>query len=189
MAQRGRIARFAAGAALFGTSLVAVRRGVSGPEERVFRRANDAPDGIRVPVWSVMQAGTFVTVPVAAAVALLVRRRELAARIALAGTAAWLLGKAVKPLGGRSRPPALLPGVNVRDRFGEDLGWVSGHSAVATTLALVAAPDLPDGSRPALVAVVGAVGFGRMYVGAHLPLDVVGGAGLGLMLGAVAAER
>ena len=61
--------------------------------------------------------------------------------------------------------------------------------AVATTLALVAAPDLPDGSRPALVAVVGAVGFGRMYVGAHLPLDVVGGAGLGLMLGAVAAER
>jgi hypothetical protein len=28
--------------------------------------------------------------------------------------------------------------------------------------------------------------FGRMFVGAHLPLDLVGGAGLGMMVSAVA---
>jgi membrane-associated phospholipid phosphatase len=33
--------------------------------------------------------------------------------------------------------------------------------------------------------VVAATGFGRMYVGAHLPLDLVGGAGLGLMVTSV----
>ena len=37
--------------------------------------------------------------------------------------------------------------------------------------------------------VVGAAGFvclARMYVGAHLPLDVVGGAALGVAVGAIA---
>jgi membrane-associated phospholipid phosphatase len=28
--------------------------------------------------------------------------------------------------------------------------------------------------------------FGRMFVGAHLPLDLVGGAGLGMMVSAIA---
>jgi membrane-associated phospholipid phosphatase len=135
-----------------------------------------------------MQAGTFVTVPAVVAAAWLARRRDLGVRLALGGTAAWLLGKAVKPLGGRSRPRALVEDVRIRDRFGEDLGWVSGHAAVATTLALVARPELPSWSPPVLGGVVAAVGFGRMYVGAHLPLDLVGGAGLGLMLGSVAAR-
>jgi membrane-associated phospholipid phosphatase len=185
--RRSRIARFAAGAVLFGGSLAVAKRGLPEPEERVFRSVNGADDRIRTPVWTVMQAGTFVTVPAAVVLALVARRRDLSVRLALGGTAAWLLGKAVKPLAGRPRPAGLLPDVNIRDRFGQDLGWVSGHSAVATTLALVAEPGLPTWSRPLLRLLIAAVGFGRMYVGAHLPLDVAGGTGLGLMLAAAAA--
>jgi glycosyltransferase 2 family protein len=73
----------------------------------------------------------------------------------------------------------------VREQIGGDLGWPSGHTAVATALALTLAPEVPAGFRPVLTGVVGAVGFGRMYVGAHLPIDIVGGAGLGLMISAV----
>src|SRR5437867_2514160 len=115
--RRARIARFGVGAAMFVGSLVMARRGLQEPEERVFRAANDLDDRIRTPVWTVMQAGTFATVPAAAALAWMARRRDLAVRLALGGTAAWLLGKAVKPLAGRPRPAGLLPDVNIRDRF------------------------------------------------------------------------
>ena len=177
-----------AGLALFAGSRWLVRdRPVSVLEGEVFRAANDAPDGWRVPVRSVMQAGTFVTVPAVATAAFLARRRRLAAELAIGGTAAWLLTKAAKPLGGRARPEAVVGDVNVRETIAGDLGWVSGHTAVSTTLALLLAPHVPRPAQAALGAVIGTTAFGRMYVGAHLPLDLVGGAGLGMSI--VAAIR
>jgi membrane-associated phospholipid phosphatase len=181
---------FAAGALLFeGSRLLARRSGVSTAEERLFRISNDADDALRVPVRAVMQAGTFVTVPITAVAAAFAGRRRLAVELGLAGTSAWLLAKVAKPLGGRPRPDAVLEGVRLREGIAGDLGWVSGHTAVATTLAAVAAPALPVWARPAAAGVVATTGFGRMYVGAHLPLDLVGGAGLGLMIAATVVER
>ena len=154
-------------------------------EERIFRAANGVSDSIVVPARALMQAGTFGSVPAAAVVALLARRRRLAAGLAVGGTAAWLLAKAAKPLGGRARPQGVLPDVRIREKIAGDLGWPSGHTAVATTLALVAAPDLSAWARPVLAGAVLSTGFGRMYVGAHLPLDLAAGAGLGMMIASV----
>jgi undecaprenyl-diphosphatase len=142
-----------------------------------------------------MQAGTFITVPAVAAVAFVAGRRDLALRVLAAGTAAWFGAKAIKPLGGRDRPAAVLgDAVHLREGIQGDLGWVSGHAAVSTTLALVLIDDLPSYMRPILAAIVAATGFGRMYVGAHLPHDLVGGAGLGFVIagltpGGTSAER
>jgi membrane-associated phospholipid phosphatase len=178
--------RFATGAALVGASLVAARRPeIAVREERVFRVANGVSDRVRPPVRAVMQAGTFVTVPSVAAIAWAAHRRPLARALALGGTATWLLAKPLKRLGGRGRPAALLEGVTLREHIGGDLGWPSGHTAVATTLAAILAPELPAVATPVLAAVVAEVGFARMYVGAHLPHDIVGGLGLGLMVSAV----
>ncbi len=175
----------ASGISLFEGSRVLARRGPITPtEERVFRVANEAPDGIRVPTRAVMQAGTFGTVPVVSVVALLAGRRRLAAGLAIGGTAAWLLAKAAKPLGGRPRPGGVLDGVRTREGIEGDLGWVSGHTAVATTMASIAWPWVPARVRPVLGGVVATTAFGRMYVGAHLPLDLVGGAGLGTIIAA-----
>jgi undecaprenyl-diphosphatase len=44
-------------------------------------------------------------------------------------------------------------------------------------------PSAPNGWRATLAALAGFVPFARMYVGAHLPLDVVGGSALGLAIG------
>jgi membrane-associated phospholipid phosphatase len=160
------------------------RRIVTEPEERLFRAANRASASIRVPVRTVMQAGTFGTVPAVAMIAVLAGRRRLAATLLAGGTIAWFGAKLAKPYGGRPRPVAFLDDVVLRESIAGDLGWVSGHTAVATTLALVGAEALPRLSWPMLGAVVAITGFGRMYVGAHLPHDVVGGAGLGLMIAA-----
>lgn len=181
-----RIVRFALGAGLFLVSLAEARaEHMPAYEEAIFRAANEASDRIRVPVRSVMQAGTFGTVPAVSALALLFGRRRLAALLAIGGTLAWFGAKLAKPLAGRARPNGVLADVEVREGIEGDLGWVSGHTAVATTLALVASDELPQWTRPALAAIVATVGFGRMYVGAHLPHDVVGGAGLGMMISSV----
>ncbi|HJX07268.1 MAG TPA: phosphatase PAP2 family protein [Actinomycetota bacterium] len=181
---RRRVSRCSVGVGLLAGSYAAVRRpGITEAEERVFRWANEADDRLRTPVRAVMQAGTFITVPIVAIVAFLAGRRALAVRVLLAGTAAWLGAKAIKPYGGRDRPFGVLgDGVRLREAIDGDLGWVSGHTAVATTLSLVLADDLPGWTSPILAGIVAMTGYGRMYVGAHLPHDLVGGAGLGLVL-------
>ena len=178
--------RLAVGAVLVGASLAAARRPqIAEREEAIFRAANDVSDRVRTPVRSVMQAGTFGTVPAVAALAWVMGNQRLARSLALGGTAAWLLAKAVKPVGGRERPAGVLEDVTLREHIAGDLGWPSGHTAVATSLAAILAPELPDAAAPFLAGIVAAVGFGRMYVGAHLPHDIVGGAGLGLMVAAI----
>ena len=57
---------------------------------------------------------------------------------------------------------------------------------VAFALAAVLAPSLPRAWRAVFIALAVTVAFGRVYAGVHLPLDVVGGAGLGLLCGTLA---
>jgi len=182
-----RVLRFCAGAALFGVSWAEAQAEVLPPyEERVFRWANGADDRLRIPVRAIMQAGTFGTVPAVAVVAFLAGKRRLALTVLAAGTAAWYGAKLAKPMGGRERPQGVLgEGVTLREGIEGDLGWVSGHTCVATTTAFVLAEELPRWSKPVLASIVAITGFGRMFVGAHLPHDLVGGAGLGMMISAV----
>jgi membrane-associated phospholipid phosphatase len=174
-----------AGACLFEATRVAARSGRISPlEEAIFRRSNGADDRLRLPVRAVMQAGTFATVPALAALLAARGSKRAAAEVAIGGTAAWLLAKAVKPLAGRPRPGLVLPEVRTREKIAGDLGWVSGHTAVATTLATIISPMVPPAGRPVLGLVVATTAFGRMYVGAHLPLDLVGGFALGVTIAA-----
>jgi membrane-associated phospholipid phosphatase len=164
-------------------SAVVARRARSRTEIGLFRSANDLPDGAFVPIWSTMQYGTFGAVPVVAAAALIARRPRLAASIGIGGTAAWVTAKATKRVVARGRPASLIDGVEQRGAEEGDLGFPSGHAAVSTTMTVVLWPEVSEGWRWPLAALTGLVPFGRMYVGAHLPLDLVGGSGLGLALG------
>ncbi len=158
---------------------------VPGAEVDVFRFLNDhepIPFGV---VWVPMQFGSVGAIALTVAVALVLRRRRLALTTAVAAVAAWWGAKAVKTLIERGRPGRLLDGVELRDAPTGGLGWVSGHAAVASALAYAAWPFLPRWGRAVAGALVVVVCVTRVHVGAHLPLDVVGGVGLGLGLAAV----
>jgi membrane-associated phospholipid phosphatase len=175
------------GALILVLSALPVRAGsLPDAEATAFRWVNDAPDLPFAVVWVPMQLGNFLVVPAAVLAALAFRHWRLAAGLALAGTGVYLLAKEVKRFVQRGRPGSVLDGVVIRGAEAHGLGFVSGHIAVVTALAFVAWPWLPRWARWLVAAGVAAVFLTRMYVGAHLPLDMVGGFGLGLAGGAAA---
>jgi undecaprenyl-diphosphatase len=99
---------------------------------------------------------------------------------------AWLGAKAVKGRVRRGRPADFFEHAVLRERA-TDYGYVSGHTMVAVAVAVACGPAVPAWGELALLGAALLVGTGRLYVGAHLPLDVVGGAGLGVAAGAVGA--
>ena len=80
----------------------------------------------------------------------------------------------------RDRPAILLPGTRGRGRDAAGLGYLSGHAGVAVALGAAALPRLGPRGCALVLAAVPAVALMRVYVGAHLPLDIAGGAALGL---------
>jgi undecaprenyl-diphosphatase len=175
----------AAVAVLLATMLVA-RTELAPLEVSIFRAVNDLPQGLHTVVWPFMQYGTFITIPSLAVIALLFRRFRLAIALALAGVGVYVVALVVKNVVDRGRPSALLTAVEQRELFGADsLGYPSGHAAVAAALTVVVAAHLSARWVIVALALGAVVLFGRTYVGAHLPLDVIGGAALGAIAGSI----
>jgi undecaprenyl-diphosphatase len=175
----------AAGAVTFALAGVAAsRRELHPSEQEVFRAVNDLPGHVHRPVWAVMQAGSLGAAGVAAGVAALTGRRPLAVALGVSGSVVWAKAKVVKRLFGRGRPADHVATATIRGRPASGLGFPSGHAAVAMTLATVACPDIGHPARVVAFGTAAITAFGRVYVGAHLPADVVGGLGIGLAAGA-----
>jgi membrane-associated phospholipid phosphatase len=157
-------------------------------EADVFAAINGLPDWLRWPLWVPMQLGSvWMCVAGAVVVYAATRRAHPALVTAAAVLLAWAAARVVKGFVERGRPADLLGGVEVRESGTHGAGYVSGHTAVAFALATMVAPLFPRGWRWVPFALAAVVGLGRVYFGAHLPLDVIGGAGLGLVCGVVAS--
>ena len=173
-------------AGLLATAGAVHRDRVGAAEARAFRAVNGLPDALYPPAWVVMQLGAFGAVPAAAAAAWRAGDGELAGRLLLGGTGAWAMAKLVKQVVRLPRPADLLPGIRGRGRDAAGLGYLSGHMAVAVALGAAALPRLGPAARGLTLTAIPPVGLTRLYVGAHLPLDIAGGAALGLAADAAA---
>jgi membrane-associated phospholipid phosphatase len=163
--------------------VVAVTHGVPGWEQALFEWVNNRPDALWPVIWGPMILGSLVgSVVVVVVTFAMTRQRRLTLAMLSASQTAFWSAKVIKRAVQRGRPGALLANAKVRDQAG-GVGYASGHAAVAFALATVLAPSVGRTWRPVAFAVASAVAVARLYSGAHLPLDAVGGAGLGVLSG------
>jgi membrane-associated phospholipid phosphatase len=86
----------------------------------------------------------------------------------------------VKPFVGRGRPAMEFDVARILGSEQAGLGYPSGHAGVVMAMSAAAAPHVPSVLRPVLWLTALGVGATRVYVGAHLPLDVAGGMVVGV---------
>jgi membrane-associated phospholipid phosphatase len=176
------------GAALLAGSwvVVAIAAHVPGWEAHTFEAVNDLPGVLWPLLWIPMQLGSFVgSLVVVTITAVLTRNIRLALAALVASQVAFWTAKSIKHVVRRGRPEALLRHVELREHAG-GLGYISGHAAVAFALAAAIAPSVPLRWRVAIYSCAGAIALARVYAGVHLPLDVIGGVGFGLLCGTLA---
>jgi undecaprenyl-diphosphatase len=162
---------------------IAVQRPVPEWELRLTERINDVPEAVATLLYPVMQLGTLAgPLIVAAGIALFRRDWLLSAATVAAGLTAWFGAKGVKRLVERDRPRTYLPEIIIREGDGTGLGFISGHSAVAATAAVMAMAALPQRWRWVPPVLAGLVGLARIVHGVHLPADVIGGWSFGILI-------
>jgi membrane-associated phospholipid phosphatase len=126
-----------------------------------------------------MQYGTFATIPVVAAIAFACGQRRLAVVFLVSGVGIYVIARVVKVIAERDRPMELLGTIVSHGPTQTGAGFPSGHAAVAGALAFAVIGYV---SRPWVIAsfvLAAVVVFGRVFIGAHFPLDVLAGFALG----------
>ncbi len=190
------VAIAAVGTVVLGTSFAGARRPeISAPEQRLFRAVNHLPGWLYWPLWLPMQLGNLVVgTGVGLAIALARRDWRLAVAVVVAMLLKLVIERVVRDrmadnLRVRERPGTSEPGAILRGADVPTSGpsFPSGHVILVAAVATVLANDLSlswSWLPPFLVVLVM---VGRVYVGAHNPLDVTAGLGAGLLAGGLVA--
>jgi len=134
-------------------------------------------------VW-LSRLGTWggIWVALGVVVALVLRRPPVLVAVVLADAAAQGLAGLLKTATGVERPPRRYPDTHALVPVPHGGSFPSGHTASSFACATVLAAAVPK-AAPAFYLLALAIGFSRIYVGVHWPLDVVGGAVLGIAVG------
>jgi membrane-associated phospholipid phosphatase len=183
------------GLIILAASIAGARRRVISPaESSVFHAVNGLPDFLYPVLWLPMQLGNLVVGTLAGlAVAAVNRELDAAVGVVLAMVLKLVTERIVRRelsdnLAVRQRPGSSQVGAVLRgDVPPSGPSFPSGHVILVAAVACVVAPGIPASWWwvPILLTIL--VLVGRVYVGAHNPLDVTAGLGAGLLLGGVVA--
>jgi membrane-associated phospholipid phosphatase len=185
--KRQALARAAAGVGLLVGSWLALRRDdLQRADVRVgdvLRRAGSP--GIDRVVTQTTDLGSVYAVGGMAAVLAASGRRRLAADVLGVGLAAWAVAQSSKT-GVRRQRPYEADGTRRLIRPPTGSSFPSGHAAVSAAVSgLLTDHARGPRSRALWHVLAGYVAASRVYVGVHYPSDVLGGAGMGLLVASV----
>jgi membrane-associated phospholipid phosphatase len=178
------------GAALFGVSATLLKTGAVGWDLSLFRKLNEVPAAaasVLTPLSHVFLPAGIITVILLTVVYVVARNRSVlpAATGAVAAGIAWALANAAKAIANRPRPYEVMADAVLRQQPAHGTSFPSSHTAITLAVAIALVPFL---ARPLAAAGIGyavLIGWSRVYLGVHYPLDILGGAGIGLAVGGV----
>jgi len=161
--------------------------------ELLDRLAIQASEGLRwgpLTVVFVLASASWVKAPVFVAVGALGdvrarRRLPVASAVALLGAAAGsLLAFLIKEWADRARPPVAGHGIDPLVATPDSPSFPSGHAATAFAAATVVAAFHPR-LRVPMFGLAALVALSRVYLGVHYWFDILAGAALGIVVGAL----
>jgi len=176
------------GAALFGVTALVLKAGAPSWDESLFRVLNDVPAALAsvlTPLSHLFRPAGIVIVIVLAAVYVVARNRSVlpVAAGAAAAAVAWALANLAKVIANRPRPYEVVAGAVLRQQPAHGTSFPSSHTAITIAVVIALVPFLPRALAWVAVGYAVLVGWSRVYLGVHYPLDILGGAGIGLAVG------
>ncbi|WP_216916664.1 phosphatase PAP2 family protein [Nocardia noduli] len=178
--------------AIYGTALAALtawavdQDAFDRVDRLLFDLLNSLPERLHRPLWVAQLIGVL-GVPIAvAAVAAATRRFRLALGSALLVPAKLVVEREIlKQLVYQQRPGARIPGAILRDVPTAGSAFPSGHAMILFGMVTLLSPYLSGRALGGLFGFAAVATAARVYLGAHSPADVIGGAAAGLAIGAV----
>jgi membrane-associated phospholipid phosphatase len=176
------------GAVLFGTGAVLLKAGATGWDLSLFRFLNEVPPAVAsvlTPLVHLFLPAGIIIVVVLIAGFVVARERSVlpVAAGALAAGAAWVLANVAKVIANRPRPYQVVADAVLRQPPAHGTSFPSSHTAVTVAVVIALVPFLPRALAWVAIAYAVLVGWSRVYLGVHYPLDVLAGAGIGMAVG------
>jgi undecaprenyl-diphosphatase len=163
------------------SAILSRRVDATGWEHTLFLNINGWSEG----AYRTMAIATFFgsawMAALSVAGAYFTRFYRLAGRLALSIVAAYGLTAVFKHLISRERPAEFISETVLRT-IEPAMGFPSTHTAVAAVIMLTLLPYLRGQWRWIVPVIIAGVALSRLYLGAHLPLDVIGGAAIGIAI-------
>lgn len=172
-------------------AIVASSGAVPALEQHLFHLINGWPDWLRWIGYPVQLVGVVVVPFVFAVVAAVLHRWRLALALAVLPVLKYAVEYGlVKQTVDRARPfQSVCAGDPSCGQFRDvplyGPAFVSGHAIIAGAVAFLVLPYVSRRWGSAVVLIALGVALARVYLGAHNPLDVVGGIAVGVVIGSL----
>lgn len=161
---------------LLGSTAHLAKQGISHFEQTVFTSINNIESHELMTVIAKMCSDLVWVAVLLVLVGLAIpKTRKLAWQLTVLAGGTFVFAYIVEKVVERMRPGELLPLDTVQRVVQDGAGYPSTHMAIATVLFLGLWPRLSVVMRVAGVLFLLLVGWSRMFLGVHLPLDIIGG--------------